>query len=215
MPPKFVLPPIYPITDPRSGLSHREQVARLIAGGAKIIQFRDKEASPRDFYEAAQETIELTRRHGVPLIVNDRVDIALAIKAAGVHLGQDDLPPYKAREILGESAIIGFSTHSVEQAAGAAAWPVDYIAIGPIFVTQTKADPEPTVGLDGLAAVRNTARNKPIVAIGGINAQNIRAVLDAGADSAAMIASIVSDAASIETRMREFVARAINAAKHS
>ena len=205
MPPKFILPPIYPITDTRlSGLSHRQQAERLIAGGARIIQLRDKHATPRELYAAARDTLEFTRQHGVPLIVNDRVDIALALSADGVHLGQDDLPPDKAREILGDRAIIGFSTHSVEQAVAALAWPVDYIAIGPVFSTQTRADPDPVVGIEGLQLVRNAAKGRPVVAIGGIGHDKIRAVFEAGADSAALIAALVSDPASIEARMREF-----------
>lgn len=203
---KLELPKIYPITDTRiSGLSHSEQVARLIAGGAGIIQLREKQASPHEFYEAAVLATQLARKSGVRIIINDRVDIALALKADGVHLGQDDMPPEKAREILGPNAIIGFSTHSVEQAVAAARLPVDYIAIGPIFETRTKQDPDNVVGLEGLTMVRAAIIDLPLVAIGGITLQNINAVLDAGADSAAMIGAIISDPAWIETHMRQFI----------
>ena len=201
----FRLPSIYPITDTRiSGLSHREQAERLIAGGAQIIQLREKYASPREFYAAAKETLGVTRAHGVPLIINDRVDIALALKADGVHLGQDDLPPQRAREILGEGAVIGFSTHSVEQAVNAAALPIDYLAIGPVFATATKQDPEAVVGLDGIKAVKAAVTTISVVAIGGIDSGNIVSVLNAGADSAAMIGSLLAEPALIGDRMQEY-----------
>ena len=134
------LPKIYPITDIRlSGLSHVEQVRKLIAGGATFVQFRDKRSSPREFYKQAVECVRIAHDQNVQIIINDRVDIALAAKADGVHLGQDDMPPEKARILLGAAAIIGFSTHSVEQVKLAASFPIDYIAIGPIFATSTKA----------------------------------------------------------------------------
>src|SRR5438034_7503933 len=126
----FCLPRIYPITDAHiSGLSHAEQVERLIVGGAKLIQLREKNASPRQFYDEARQALIVARAKGVPLIINDRADIALALRADGVHLGQDDLPPLDARRLLGRDAIIGLSTHSVEQAILASAQPVDYLAI--------------------------------------------------------------------------------------
>lgn len=200
------LPRIYPITDRNiSGLPHAEQVKMLIRGGAEIIQLREKLASPREFFEAAAPALELARDAGVSLIINDRVDIALAIKADGVHLGQHDLPPRNARELLGKHAIIGLSTHSVAQATSAVKEPVDYIAIGPIFYTQTKQDPDDIVGLDGLRAVRAAVGNVPLVAIGGINANNICSVFDAGADSAALIGALLSEPAEIETRTAVFI----------
>ena len=208
---RFVLPKIYPITDRAlSGLSHSEQVRRLIDGGASLIQLRDKTASPVDFYNAAVEAVTLAQSFGVSLIINDRVDIALAAGADGVHLGQDDLPPQHARKILGPDAIIGFSTHSVEQARAAIALPVDYIAIGPIFSTTTKTDAEPVIGLDGLREARSVVGDRPLVAIGGINRTNVGSVLEAGANSAALIAGIVSEPDKITTRMRELFERQHN-----
>src|SRR5213083_2557957 len=130
----FTLPKIYPITDTLiSGLSHAEQIERLAAGGASLIQLREKRASPREFYQAALEAMSMARRLGVQIIINDRVDIAIAVKADGVHLGQDDLPPDRARVLLGVSRIIGFSTHSLEQALAADVGRIDYLAIGPVF----------------------------------------------------------------------------------
>lgn len=198
----FRLPPVYPITSTEiSGLSHRDQAERLIAGGAEIIQLRDKHATPRVLYAAAKETLDVARKFGVPLMINDRVDIARAIGADGVHLGQDDLPPIKAREILGDTVVIGYSTHSVEQAIKAATLPVDYIAIGPVFPTRTKADPDPAVGLDGLELVRGAIGKRQLVAIGGIQASNICQVLKAGADSAAVISAVFGGSATVEEEM--------------
>ena len=200
---KFTLPKIYPITDTRiSGLSHLEQVRRLIAGGATLIQLREKNAPAGEFYDAAVESIAFAREHGVKIVINDRVDIAVASGADGVHLGQDDLPPDQARRLLGERAVIGFSTHSVEQAREAIGLPVDYIAIGPIFGTTTKDNPDPVVGLEGLIAVREAIGEFPLVAIGGITQANTRTVLNAGANSVAIISGLLRDSGEIESAMR-------------
>ena len=201
---KFTLPKIYPITDTRiSGLSHVEQVRRLIAGGARLIQLREKHAGAGEFYDAAVESIALARQHGVKIIINDRLDVALAAGADGVHLGQDDLPPDEARRLVGENFLIGFSTHSVEQAVSALRLPLDYIAIGPIFGTTTKDDPDPEIGLDGLKAVREAVRDFPLVAIGGITRLNCRSVLDAGGHSVAVISDLLTVPDNIEYAMRE------------
>lgn len=166
-----------------------------------MVQLREKNASPLAFYEAAAAALGIGRAHNVPIIINDRVDIALALNADGVHLGQDDLLPEHARKILGPGAIVGFSTHNVAQAIEAIRQPVDYIAIGPIFPTKTKEDPDDVVGLEGLKAVRAKIGPFPLVAIGGITAENLHLVLEAGADSAAMISGLLSDPAAIESRM--------------
>jgi len=195
----FNPPKIYAITDARiSGISHLEQVERLIAGGIRLVQLREKHASPRDFFESAIPVVDLARRHDVTILINDRVDIALALKADGVHLGQDDLSPADARKILGRDAIIGFSTHSADQARAAVKLPVDYIAIGPVFVTSTKENPDAVVGIQTITAVKSEILGeKPLVAIGGINSGNFRDVLRAGADSVALIGGLISDAAAI------------------
>lgn len=201
------LPKLYPITDSRlSRLSHAEQVRRLAAGGATFIQLREKHLTPREFYKEAEEALRVARSCGVRLIVNDRVDIALALKASGVHLGQDDLPPAAARELLGERAIIGFSTHTVEQATKAARLPVDYIAIGPIFETTSKENPDAFVGLDGLRRVRQAVGKIPLVAIGGIKRESILKTLAAGADAVAVISLLLDGQAEIEDRTREILA---------
>jgi len=201
---KLTLPKVYPITDTDlSGLSHLEQVRRLIDGGATLIQLRDKKAPSGEFYEAAAEVMSFARPRGVKIIINDRVDISLAAGADGVHLGQDDLPPKHARKLLGENTIIGISTHSIDQAREALALPVDYIAVGPIFATATKADHEPLVGIDGLLEFRTGIGDFPLVAIGGINRENAAFVLAAGANCVAVIHDMVSKADQIANRMRE------------
>lgn len=187
----FRLPRLYPITDTRiSGLSHTEQVAVFADNGATIVQLRDKYASPLQFYEQAKAALEVANKRGVQLIVNDRVDIALALNLRAVHLGQDDLPPEAARRLLGDDALIGYSTHSVSQAGPATKLPVDYIAIGPIFGTTTKDKPDAVVGLDGLRAVRAAVGKFPLVAIGGITRTTAEEVIAAGADSVAMISAL-------------------------
>lgn len=211
----FTLPKVYPITDTRlSGLSHAEQVKRLIAGGATLIQLREKLMSPRAFYEDAAEAVGIAHAAGGRVLINDRVDIAIAAGADGVHLGQDDMPVDAARRLLGADAIIGYSTHSVEQAIAAVNLPVDYLAIGPVFATTTKGDTSPTVGIEGIRAVRDAIGDFTLVAIGGIDEDRLKSVIDAGADSAAMIGAIVADGAGIEARMRQIIAKMHNILKH-
>lgn len=201
----YFLPKLYPITDTLlSGLSHAEQVELLASGGATLIQLRDKRASPRDFYEAALEAMSVARRLGVRIVINDRVDIAIAVKADGVHLGQTDLPPDRARLLLGESRIVGYSTHTLEQALAASVAPVDYIAIGPVFQTQTKDRPDEVVGLETVREVKRQV-TKSVVAIGGITLDSARLVIEAGADSIAVIADLLSPG-DIAERTRRFLA---------
>ena len=198
----FQIPRVYPITDARiSGISHVEQVRRLIAGGATLIQLREKHASPREFLDAALNAVAVARENNVKIIINDRVDIALVAEADGVHLGQDDMPPERAREVLGSNAIIGFSTHSVEQAQRASEMPIDYLAIGPVFQTSTKADPDPVIGLEGVSAVRASVGSLPLVAIGGITASSALSVVAAGSDSVAMISSVIGQPDAITETM--------------
>ncbi|MDX6270004.1 MAG: thiamine-phosphate pyrophosphorylase [Acidobacteriota bacterium] len=200
------LPKFYPITDTHlSRLSHAEQVSRLRDGGARFIQLRDKHLAPREFYEATEAALDVARERGVRLIVNDRADIALALGADGVHLGQDDLDPAAARRLLGERFIIGYSTHTVAQAIEAARLPVDYIALGPIYPTRTKENPAPTVGLEALRRVRDAIDpTVALVAIGGITRANARATLDAGADSVALISALLDTPDKIIERTKEF-----------
>jgi len=202
----FVLPKVYPITDVKiSRLSHAEQVERLAAGGATLIQLREKTASPREFCDDAIEAMKIARRLNVRIIINDRVDIAMAVDADGVHVGQQDLPPDNARRLLGDSRIVGFSTHSVKQAVEADRAPVDYIAIGPVFQTYTKENPHAVVGLEAITEIRRQT-SKPLVAIGGITLARAPSVLEAGADSVAVISDLLSTG-DISERIREFIDR--------
>jgi thiamine-phosphate pyrophosphorylase len=195
---------LYPITDQHlSGLSHAEQVALLNSNGATLIQLREKHDPPLRFFAQAEAALRVARDRGVKIVINDRVDIALALRADGVHLGQEDLPPDAARRLLGEDAIIGFSTHSVRQARIAAQMPVNYIAIGPIFATTTKLSANPPLGLEGLARVREAIGAIPLVAIGGINSKNRPAVIQAGADVVAVISDIWAPAADAAIKTKE------------
>ncbi|OLE51325.1 MAG: thiamine-phosphate diphosphorylase [Acidobacteria bacterium 13_1_20CM_3_53_8] len=203
---RFKLPKLYTITDARlSGLSHAEQVKRLTAGGSTLIQLREKILSPKDFYASAKAALRVAHERGARLIINDRVDIALALHADGVHLGQTDLPPEAARKILGHKAIIGFSTHNLDEARLAAALPVDYIAIGPIFATSTKEKPDPLVGLEGLRKVREAVGSIPLVAIGGISRETAPAALAAGADAVAVISLLLTEPATITDNTRKLL----------
>lgn len=207
----FELPRLYPITDRRlSGLTHAEQVARLCEGGARLVQLREKHLPAREFYAEASEAVKVAREFGAVLIVNDRADVALAAGADGVHLGQDDMPAGAARALLGEGKFVGCSTHGVEQAIDAARLPVDYIAIGPVFDTSSKENPDPVVGLEGVRRVRAAVgKAVRLVAIGGVNAESAPSVLEAGADSVAVIGALVNtpEPAEITRRTRDFLAR--------
>ena len=204
----FHLPKVYPITDTNlSGLSHAEQIDRLIAGGATLIQLRDKHAAPRDFYRQAEAALQIARKHDVRLIINDRVDVALALGADGVHLGQTDMPAEAARRLLGERVIVGISTHNLEQARLAANMPVDYVAFGPIFKTSTKENPDPIAGLEALRGVRTIVGALPVVAIGGITLANAEEAWKAGADAVSSIAALVSDPSRIPENMRQMLAK--------
>jgi len=179
---------VYPLTDRHiSGLSHEQQVVALSSSGARIIQLREKELEGREFYAEAAAAISSARQQGVGIIVNDRVDIALALKADGVHLGQDDLPPGAARQILGNEAVIGVSTHNLEQVKLAADMPVDYVALGPIFPTTTKESSNAPVGPGAISQACKLLGDIPLVVIGGITEANGRQLLDAGSTALAII----------------------------
>jgi len=202
----FSLPRVLALTDVRlSGRSHAEQVELFSRGGATFVQLREKQLPPVEFYYQARDAVAVAKQRGVRLIVNDRVDLAQAVGAHGVHLGQDDLPPEAARRLLGPDAVIGYSTHNVEQALAAARLPISYLAVGPIFQTTSKTDTSPVLGLDGLRAVRRAMGPLPLVAIGGITHANARSVVDAGADSVAVISALVSDLARIAEATRDLV----------
>lgn len=202
----FPLPKIYPITDRAiSGLSHSEQVRSMIAGGATLIQLREKQQTAGEWIDDAAEAVRIAKIAGVRILINDRVDLAMVVGADGVHLGQDDMPPDAARRLLGDRAIIGYSTHTIDQVREAIKLPVDYVAFGPIFPTATKVDPDPVVGIEKLSLIRSELRGLPLVAIGGINAGNVGSVLAAGADSAAMIGAILTPPDEITSNLRQLI----------
>ncbi len=205
---KFEIPKVYPITDVRlSGLSHTEQAKRLIDGGAGIIQFREKYSAPNQWFDDAVKAVDLCRKNNVISIINDRVDIVLAVGAHGVHLGQTDVPPDAVRRVLGPDAIIGYSTHTIEQVQEAIAFDIRYLAFGPIFRTTTKKDPDAVVGLHLLQRVREITADLPLVAIGGIDFENAGSVFAAGADSIAVVSAIIADGSVIPERFREFASQ--------
>jgi len=200
------LPKVYPITDTAiSGLSHCEQVKRLIAGGAALIQLRDKHASSRVFYSDAQAALQVARAAGIKLIINDRVDIALALRADGVHLGQEDMPVEAARRVLGDQAVIGFSTHNLEQLQEALHLPIDYLAFGPIFPTASKRNPDPVAGLIQLKQACEMVLPMQVVAIGGINRSNATDVRNAGANAVAVISSVLADPSRISGNLQQMI----------
>jgi thiamine-phosphate pyrophosphorylase len=162
----------------------------LAAGGATLIQYRSKVGSTREMLAHARE-IRHVLDDGITLIMNDRADICVAADFRGVHVGQDDLSPEGARAVIGPDRILGASTHNLEQLREADAGPADYIAIGPVFKTSSKRNTDPLVGLEGIRAAR-AATKKPLVAIGGITRANARSVIDAGADSVAVIAELLT-----------------------
>jgi thiamine-phosphate pyrophosphorylase len=211
-------PTLYLVTDP--GLAGNrplaEVVAQAVKGGVTLVQLRDKEAGGRALLDEARALKALLDPLGVPLIVNDRVDVAVAAGAAGCHVGQSDLPAAAARALLGPEAILGVSLDAVDQIRAVDPEIVDYVAHGPFAATATKPDAGGPVGAAGLAAVR--ARTKlPLVAIGGIDANNAGDAVRAGADGIAVVSAIVAAAApegasrallgAIETARRERAAR--------
>ena len=191
------LPRLYPILDTatlaaRGGFDLRRAAGILLDAGVEILQLRHKGHFSCDLFETAQAISVACRSAGARLVINDRVDVALLLGDAAVHLGQEDLPPGQARH-LAPQLPIGFSTHNETQLADEATHSVaDYLAIGPIFETRSKANPDPEVGLANLRAWR-ALTSKPLVAIGGITPENARAVLAAGADSIALISALYPD----------------------
>ncbi len=164
-------------------------VAEAIRGGVTMVQVREKHCTTREFLQIAENIHNVCREHGVPMIVNDRVDIALAVDAEGVHLGQNDMPVSAARRILGRKKIIGLSVESIADALVAEREDVDYLGVSPIFFTPTKTDLQQELGIDGLKKIKSFSRH-PLVAIGGLNAGNAADVMAAGADGLAVVSAI-------------------------
>ena len=184
---------LYLVTD-RSlskGRATADVVREAVAGGVTCVQLREKACGTREFLDEARAVKAVLQGTGVPLIINDRVDVALAVGAAGVHLGQQDMPMADARRLGPPGWIIGVSAESVEDAVRAEGEGADYVGVSPVFATPTKTDHAPPLGLDGLRRIR-AAVKLPLVAIGGIHAGNAREVVRAGADGLAVVSAIVA-----------------------
>ncbi len=184
---------IYLVTDEAAcqGRSLESVVASAARAGAVWVQLREKTAGTRVFLQKALDLKAILKPAGIPLIINDRVDIALASKADGVHLGQSDMPYAHARRLLGPKALIGLSVETWEDVEAAQDLDVDYLGVSPVFSTPTKTDTKAPWGLDGLAGIRGYSRH-PLVAIGGIERSNARDLIQAGADSLAVVSAICS-----------------------
>ena len=188
------LPRLYPIVDASCFPDERalfQLAEELLSAGVTLMQYRNKNAGPRQMLSQARQLRGIAGGRA-RLIMNDRADLCLAAGFDGVHLGQDDLPPEDARRIVEKPLWMGVSTHNPEQLRRADQTGADYLAIGPVFATGSKANPDPVVGLDGVRAARALTR-KPLVAIGGITRSNARAVIEAGADAVAVISDLLRD----------------------
>ena len=195
------VPNFYPIVD------NADAAEAILEAGARILQFRHKSFFLRDVFEQAQRIAALCRDAGALFVINDRADIAMLLDAA-LHLGQDDLPPADARRIMPPGRIVGYSTHNADQLRAGDREPVDYLAIGPIFTTGSKQNPDPVVGLDRLRTLRALTQ-KPLVAIGGITRETALSVFEAGADSVAIIGDLYPQPrtkASLRARAEEWLA---------
>lgn len=205
----MTLPPLYPILDTASlvsrGIAPAEAARAMLDGGARILQFRHKGHFSRGVFAQAEQVAAICQARGALFVIDDRADIARLLDA-GLHVGQDDLPPALARRVLGDKRVLGFSTHNAGQLRAAAADPVDYLALGPVFATASKENPDAVIGAEGVRQWRGLA-SRPLVAIGGITRQNALAVLEAGADSLAVIGGLLPEPctpASIRQRTEEW-----------
>jgi thiamine-phosphate pyrophosphorylase len=200
-----LFPPLYAIIDAGQAADPAHSIAGiLIDAGVRLIQVRDKRSSAKLIYQAARELNDTMYARGVRVIVNDRSDISAMIGAGGVHVGQGDLPVEAARKICGPARWVGVSTHNLEQFHQATRTSADYIAVGPIFPTASKENPDPIVGVEFLQTARRFTQ-KPLVAIGGITIESAEAVFRAGADSVAVVKDLVT-AKDPALRVREYLA---------
>lgn len=210
---RLVLPKLYVILDAALISSDELELAlKLADAGVRLLQYRNKSASPRHVFETVKRLASHLAPRGVSFIVNDRSDIAALSGAKGVHVGQDDLDAEAARRVVGTDKCVGVSTHNLEQFRRAAATSADYIAVGPVFPTVTKANSGPTVGVEFIRNVRSLTE-KPIVAIGGITLENAAQVMASGADSVAVISDVLCAPSPVE-RVSRYLA-ALDAAKHA
>jgi thiamine-phosphate pyrophosphorylase len=205
------LPRLYPILDAdalaRAGVPLAMAAHALRDAGVRWLQYRDKRASDAEIVERMRELRAIFPAGAAMLLLNDRVHLCAATGADGVHIGQEDMAAKRARRILGPERLLGVSTHSVKQLRAALkSGAADYLAIGPVFATGSKDNPDPVVGLEGVKAARTLTR-LPLVAIGGITSENGRAVIEAGADSVAVISGLLpEDGKGMAQRVRDFLA---------
>lgn len=202
-------PRVYPILDTETlaqhGIALDTAAAALLEGGAGILQVRQKGHWTRQVFESARQVACLCREAGAVLVVNDRADFAMLLEG-GLHIGQEDLAPRDARKLIGPDALLGFSSHNLEQLSAAGGEPVDYVALGPVYPTSSKHNPDPVVGVDEVRRLRPLI-DKPLVAIGGITRANAAGAFNAGADSVAVISDLVPQsptARSLRERMEEW-----------
>lgn len=204
----MVLPRLYPIADEgvlgRHGLDVALFSEELRAAGIELLQYRNKTGAPQDVLRAALSIREVFEGVACRLILNDRADLAAIARWDGVHVGQDDLLPKDARRVVGNERWVGVSTHTEAQVILADNSFANYIAVGPVFATGTKLDAEPIIGLEGVRRAR-ALTGKPLVAIGGITRENARSVIDAGADSVAVISALLAVGEPIEKVARDFI----------
>jgi thiamine-phosphate pyrophosphorylase len=208
---------LYALVDPETcgGLPLDDLARRVVNGGATLIQLRDKYGGTRRQVEEARAIRQALRGSGVPLLINDRVDVALAAEADGVHVGQDDMAPADARRLLGPRAIVGLSIKSVAHAEAAPLDVLDYVAIGGVFATTSKDNPDPPVGTDGLRTIAKVIRSRasdiPVAAIAGIDRRNAADVIAAGADGISVISALsrAADPAAAARELRTIVDAAL------
>lgn len=184
---------LYLVTDRSLTLNRPllEVVEQAVKGGVTVVQLREKDCSSKDFYEEAEKLKKLLSSYSVPLIINDRLDIALAVDAEGLHIGQHDIPYPIARKLLGKNKIIGLSIENLKDMERANEWDVDYIGLSPVFNTSTKTDTAKALGLEGVRQLTNISKH-PSVGIGGINHFNAASILQAGANGLAVVSAIMS-----------------------
>jgi thiamine-phosphate pyrophosphorylase len=188
---RLVLPRLYVILDAALlTVPETECAQKLVDAGVRLLQYRNKRASARELFHSSKQLSSLLIPQGVTFVVNDRADVASAAEASGVHLGQEDLGAGAARSVIGARKLLGISTHSLEQLQEAVATSADYVAVGPVYCTSTKANPDPVVGIELIRRIRPLTY-KPIVAIGGITLDRAAEVIQAGADSVAVIGDIL------------------------
>jgi thiamine-phosphate pyrophosphorylase len=210
---RLVLPRLYVILDAALlTVPETECAQRLVDAGVRLLQYRNKQASARELIDSAKRLSSLLVPQGVSFVVNDRADVALAAGASGVHVGQDDLGAEAARSVIGAGKLLGVSTHNPDQFKAAAATSADYVAVGPVFSTSTKANPDPMVGIELIRRIRSLT-DKPIVAIGGITMERAAEVIQAGADSVAVISDILL-APDPGQRTRQYI-ELLDAANHA